>query len=139
MLSDREIGRIHSNPLFHSLAEGQHITCMKCGYRWLPRFKDMPKACPECKTRLHGMPRGILEIVPEEEYALFPHYVDWRQERNEHQQRICNHIDAAIHAFILLEYVRPGIPGPRPPPAPAPAIRTHPPVQPFGPARYSRT
>jgi len=27
--------------------------CGKCGYQWVPRV-ERPKACPECKRRIHG-------------------------------------------------------------------------------------
>lgn len=139
MLTDRELGLIHSNPLFHSLAESQYLTCRKCDYRWFPRTCEMPKACPECKSRLHGMPREITEIVPEERYALFPGWIKWSEDYCNDISDKCIHIDAAIHAFVLLEYVRSGIPGPRPPPPPAPPARTYPPVQSFGPARSPGT
>ena len=27
------------------------LTCRKCKYRWVKRVDDLPKECPECKSR----------------------------------------------------------------------------------------
>lgn len=92
-------------PLFKSLADSQLITCLKCGFRWLPRTLD-PKECPECKGRRQAQPRGPIEIVKDGDYQL-PYYHPARIEQREDEEEDQDWMNARIiQAMIFMQQGR---------------------------------
>ena len=35
----------------------EKLTCIRCGYEWMPRIESRPKSCPGCKQRSWDTPK----------------------------------------------------------------------------------
>lgn len=42
------------------------LSCLRCGYNWVPRINRLPEVCPKCKSRIWNKKRQEVVITEED-------------------------------------------------------------------------